>query len=118
MKGAEVRKDGAGKGGICWPLGEIPQLRRDAEQSSICYEDAYHGEGGRVMLRTRASDLPRHADDGTEDVPIVRGATCNSLRPVMELLRYRVQGRLQVMPKPCMGPCHHSRQGLLAYPRC
>jgi hypothetical protein len=50
MKHAEVRKDGAGKGEICWPLGEMPQPRRDVEQSTKCYEDASHGEGSWVMF--------------------------------------------------------------------
>jgi hypothetical protein len=46
MKDAAVRKDGAGKGEICGLLGEMPQLRRDEERSTICYEDASHAEGG------------------------------------------------------------------------
>jgi hypothetical protein len=32
MKDAEVRKDGAGKGEICWLLGDMRQPRCDVEQ--------------------------------------------------------------------------------------
>ena len=58
MKDAEVRKDGAGKGEICWLLGDMPQPRRDIEQSTIGYKHAYHREDGRVMFGKDPSQRP------------------------------------------------------------
>ena len=43
-KEAELWKEGVARG--YWPRGEMPQLRRDEERSTMCYEDASHGEGG------------------------------------------------------------------------
>jgi hypothetical protein len=61
MKAAEVRKDGAGKGEICGLPGDMPQPRRDVEQSTIGYKHAYHGEGGRVMFGKDPSQQPAAA---------------------------------------------------------
>jgi hypothetical protein len=42
--------EGADEVTICWRLEEMPQLRRDVEQSTIGYESAYHGKGGWVIF--------------------------------------------------------------------
>jgi hypothetical protein len=75
MKAAEVRKDGAGKGEICGLLGDMPQPRRDVEQSTIGYKHAHHSEGSRVMF---GKDREPATSRGTRttsrlDVPIIRG---------------------------------------------
>jgi hypothetical protein len=98
----------------------MPQFRCDVEQSIICYEDASHGEGGSGHVR-QGPELETSRGMRTAarlDVHLLRRPPVSSLRSAMELLRYRVQGRSQVMAMPGMRPCGRRRQGPLAYPRC
>jgi hypothetical protein len=77
MKDAEVRKDGAGEGEICWLLGDMPQLRHDVEQSTTGYEHASTaGRLGHVRQAPHATTSRGTRTTSRWDVPIVRGSTC------------------------------------------
>jgi hypothetical protein len=58
--------EGANEGTICCRLEEMPQLRRDVAQSTICYKDAYRGKGGYLIFgKDPSRNLPRHVHNGT-----------------------------------------------------